>query len=160
MSHRRTYDIPAEICTRSYRDLLQTTAALAAVAGLIVRSDAISLSRHAQSVVEQLEPYLVGMEKTDKWPGTQLVGGSVSTRSLYRVTSESLDILAQSSPSLFHWVNPDLPEDLHLLRSDLSPVLGSVAQEGDAWLELSGEEAKQWRSMAPRAIIEVVPLYQ
>ncbi|WP_157181531.1 hypothetical protein [Actinopolymorpha alba] len=53
---------------------------------------------------------------------------------------ESLEELLTATDDLFKWVNPDLPEDLHFLRVDGSTVLGSVAQEEEAWLELDEVE--------------------
>ena len=89
------------------------------------------------------------MEDTASWPGTDLIGGRLSRRFLYRLTPEALDVLAEATSSLYEWVNPALPEDLHLLRGDESTVLGSVAQEEEAWIELDDDELAWWRQHVP-----------
>ena len=74
--------------------------------------------------------------------------GRTSLRYLYRLTPDSLDLVLAASDSIFDWVNPDLPEDLHLLRGDGSTVLGSVAQEDAVWVE--GSEYELDRMLADR----------
>jgi hypothetical protein len=46
----------------------------------------------------------------------------------------------ESGSGLFQWVNLGSPEDLHLIRSDGTTVLGTIAQEEDAWMELDDGE--------------------
>jgi hypothetical protein len=50
------------------------------------------------------------------------------------------DVVLQFSHGLFQWQAPSLPEDLALLRKPGDVWLGSVAHEGDAWLELTEAE--------------------
>jgi len=98
-------------------------------------------------VLQALSPHLLGVEQARVWPGTEL-SDSLATRHLFHLDERSLGILGDSAAGLFEWVNPGLPEDLHFLRLDGSTVLGSVAQEEDAWLELSDEELAGWRHSA------------
>jgi hypothetical protein len=47
---------------------------------------------------------------------------------------------------------PGSAGSLHLLRSDGSTVLGTVAQERQAWLELTDRERERWLQVAPDEI--------
>ncbi len=69
-----------------------------------------------------------------------MFGTGTEDRYLFRLDDASLDVLMSSAESLFDWVWPRLPEDLHFLRADGSTVLGTVAQADDAWLELTAVE--------------------
>ncbi|WP_344234779.1 hypothetical protein [Kribbella hippodromi] len=74
-------------------------------------------------------------------------------RFLFRLDAESLEVLVSSASSLYDWVNPMLPEDLHFLRSDGSVVLGTVAQEDDAWLQLTPAEYEGIAARIPRGVV-------
>lgn len=84
-----------------------------------------------------------------EWPGTRLIGGGIARRYLFKLTYESLAIFIHSAQRLTDWVNPELPEDLHLLRNNGSTVLGNIAQEDDAWLELDQDEFGRLCSTTP-----------
>lgn len=73
----------------------------------------------------------------------------VVRRYLYRSDAAVVGVILRRSSQFSDWVNPYLPEDLHFLRADDSLVLGSVAQHGDAWLELSPVETSRLASEAP-----------
>ena len=81
-----------------------------------------------------------------------MVGESRAERVLYTLSKQTLDATLRASKSLFDWVSPDLPEDLHLLRSDESVVLGVVANEQDAWLELDDFDLAHLRKSVPELI--------
>jgi len=84
----------------------------------------------------------------NQWPGTTKVALSDATRYVFRLTPATSRVLASSASSLFEWHNPRLPEDLHFLRADRSVVLGSVAHENYAWLELADEELERWETQS------------
>jgi hypothetical protein len=69
-----------------------------------------------------------------------MFGSATEDRYLFRLDAVSLDVLASSAESLFDWVWPRLPEDLHFVRTDGTTVLGTIAQEDDAWLVLTAAE--------------------
>lgn len=156
MIMRRVYDFQILPSGESYEPLLRLAASFASTAGVIIRSQAIRLHQSAESTMNSLRPHLLTVNEVTAWPGTQLVGGSSSTRYLYRLIPESLAVLVRSASSLFEWVNPHLPEDLHFLREDGSTVLTNIAQHDDAWLELSDEEVKRWRTQAPKELREAI----
>jgi hypothetical protein len=149
MTKRHTYDIVTRPVGDAYESLLRVASRFATFLGVIVRSERVRLTDRARAVLVSLEPHLVRVEDTASWPGTDLIGGRVSKRYIYRLTPESLDVLVAAASDLYQWVNPSLPEDLHLLREDGSTVLGSVAQEEDAWLELDDTELIWFREHAP-----------
>jgi hypothetical protein len=72
---------------------------------------------------------------------------------LYRLTSESSDLLKDAATGLYAWQEPDLPEDLHLLRADGTTWLGSVAHHRDGWLEVDGEEYRQVMESIPELVL-------
>lgn len=53
---------------------------------------------------------------------------------------ESATMFYRIAPALLDWMNPELPDDPHLLRHDETTWLGSTTTEQDAWLELSDAE--------------------
>lgn len=145
MTDSKVYNLPANVARDDYAGLLTSLAPFAAAFGLIVHSRSVRLTEHAVSVLRSLEPLLLSERQTSTWPGTELVGDRTSTLYTYRLDPASTKVLINSAGSLFDWVNPALPEDLHLVRADGTTVLGTVAQEEDAWLELRPEELEQWR---------------
>jgi hypothetical protein len=141
-----TFDVTGRIEGAKYEALLRSASPLAASVGLIVRSDMVVLTRRAQGVLEALAPYLMRSNPVSAWPGTRLFGDRRSRRYLYRLQPETLDVLVSSASDLYEWINPELPEDLHFLRADGSTVLGTVAQEHDAWVEIHARELEMWSS--------------
>jgi hypothetical protein len=129
--------------------LIRAVAPYATVVGMVVRSDKVRLSAKARLILDSLEPFLVDASQTDTWPGTKLLAGRTSKVYHYRLAPHVLEILLSQSSSLYEWVNPAMPEDLHFLRDDGSPVLGNVAQEEDSWLELDEDEFGIFSQEAP-----------
>jgi hypothetical protein len=148
MNERRFYDLP-EVTGDDYGALLQGVAPLATTIGLIIRSPLMRLTERADAVLATLQPFWLESEQVTSWPGTQLAGDRTSLRNLYQLNNESLVLLRRAATALSDWVNPQLPEDLHLLRADGSTVLGTVAQEEDAWVELTQEEVHQVAQTLP-----------
>lgn len=140
MTRRATWNITAACKGALYIQLLHAAAPLSAKFGLIVHVPIDRLREPANAVMSRLDPHLITVEHVTEWPGTKTFGGRTEKRFLYRITPDSLHVLATAARDLYAWVNPDLPEDLHLLRQDGSTVLGTIAQEDDGWLELEPEE--------------------
>lgn len=133
-----------------YARLLEAVADLSAFFGVVVRSEQVRLSEEAKGLLRQLEPQRVSVEWTARWPGTEMIGGRLSERSVFNVCEETVQLLKDAADGLFQWVNPRLPEDLHFLRFDGSTVMGSIAQHDDVWLELDAIDLKRWGREAPR----------
>jgi hypothetical protein len=150
----RMYEFKQAPTGEVYEDLLRTAAVFASLFGFIVRSPLVRLQASGRDVMESLAGFLQREEEVDTWPGTHLIGSRTSTRYVYSLTPASLDILLRASSSLYSWVNPGLPEDLHFLRQDGSTALGSVAQEKGVWLELTDAERSKWSDIAPARIVD------
>jgi hypothetical protein len=93
------------------------------------------------------KPYLRSVADESEWPGTQL-SGHTATVYRYQLSVDFLALLKTRSRGLFDWVstwnsNRELPEDMAIYRSDGSVLLGSIAHECEAWLELTPDEYRQ-----------------
>ncbi|GAA1576726.1 hypothetical protein GCM10009804_36680 [Kribbella hippodromi] len=148
-----TYDIAEPVTGDDYGELLRVLAPVATRFGLIVQMPFAVLHEPAREVLERLGGHLVDAMDTQAWPGSQIVGRMTVERFLFRLDAESLEVLVSSASSLYDWVNPMLPEDLHFLRSDGSVVLGTVAQEDDAWLQLTPAEYEGIAARIPRGVV-------
>jgi hypothetical protein len=95
-----------------------------------------------------LEPYVLARAKTDRWPGTELLG-TEAERIDFRLEVGSAQILKSATDHLFGWEQPDLPEDLCLLREDGTPWLVTIAHEGDGTFLLTEEELRQLLEAIP-----------
>lgn len=138
--NRHVHDLASPIRGELYATLLRAASDISDIVGMITRSPKVILSPRAREALSALAPHRLSKEEVAVWPGTQLIGGRTSTRHLFKLVPDSLNILLSTADDLFDWVNPELPEDLHFLRSDRSTVLGSVAQDEEAWLELTDRE--------------------
>ncbi len=138
---RNSLSFEKEPRDQDYRALVHAVGRMAAYILVVVR-DELGLTDSGKGVVRQLEALGAVGVRRDSWPGTKLEGGQAQ---VYRVpvTVESLTAVAGAADGLYSWCQPELPEDLALVRIDESPLLASVAHEHDAWLELSAEEELQ-----------------
>ena len=69
-------------------------------------------------------------------------------RHLDRYEKSVREILTSATKGLFEWQNPDLPDDLHLMRADGSTWMACVAHPESAWLELTQSELEQLKNSA------------
>lgn len=99
----------------------------------LVRRDQLDFDASADKMDDRLRPFRIRQVKTDKWPGTELIGHR-ATVTFYRVVPETIDILSEVL-TLYTWLSPDYPEDLAFYRADGTCLLASVAHEKDAWFE-------------------------
>lgn len=85
------------------------------------------------------KPHLLGIDDVSDWPGSGVIKGTVP---LWRFTMGAglLDVLVAESKGLYDLRAPKLPEDLAVYRSDASVLLGSVAHEHMAWMNLTADE--------------------
>lgn len=131
-----------------YDRVLELGLAHSATLGVIVQKWR-TYPPNAVGVLERLDPYMIDTKDVDRWPGTRMARGYVEQLRLYRYDGAVKEILVSVARSLYEWQNPGLPDDLHLLRQDESVWLGSIAHEGEAWLELSPAEYADLGSVAP-----------
>lgn len=99
----------------------------------LVRCDQSEFNASADKVESELRPFQVKQAKTDKWPGTELIG-HLATVTFYRVSPETIAILTKVA-GLYRWLSPHYPEDLAFYRADETCLLASVSHEKDAWFE-------------------------
>ena len=116
--------------------------------GLVVFRPEMPLSSRGANVLERLRPFLVHEERATEWPGTRLIG---ETAIVYKFVyiPESVEILKVFSTRLFDWLQPELPEDLCLLKSADVPWLVTIAHEHDAYLNLEPGELEAMAIMLP-----------
>jgi hypothetical protein len=105
---------------------------------LVVRPE-MGLSARGVQVVAKLKPFIYHVADVDRWPGTQLFECTASVHHL-KFNQESLFVLQEFSTRLYQWIQPDLPEDLCLLRGPDEPWLVSITHENDSYLILSDPE--------------------
>lgn len=101
--------------------------------------------------LERLEPYLERSAEQSAWPGTQILDGKAIVNT-YRLERSSLEQLLRLGTAFSDWVEPERPEDVCFLRADGSVWLGSVAHEGDVFLELAPEELEALARQVPEIV--------
>jgi hypothetical protein len=109
------------------------------------------MSASCLAVLDRLKPHLVAIEQVSKWPGTELlpIGTNRATLWSYKYSKQVATILMRATTRLYAWSEPELPEDLALLRAPGNVWLGSVAHESDAWLELTELEQNELAQVIP-----------
>jgi len=121
VSARKTYDLIDEPCGPEYDALLD--GALAQCTTAVVW---ITGGERPAAAVEALASHLMG----ENAPGSRTV-------LRYRYNRDSAAVFKQLARGLYAWRQPQLPEDLALLRADGSPWLVSIARERLGYLELT-----------------------
>lgn len=143
-----TFDLLAEPTGDLYRELLDFAVGECRTALLVVRKSP-PLAPQGRELLNRLKPFLASKEESKVWPGTELSPGAdpqfvalVETASVYRYDyePECAEFFKQTTDRLYAWLQPELPEDLCLLRDDGSEWLVTIAHEHDCYLCLSCEE--------------------
>jgi hypothetical protein len=147
-TQRDFYDLETDVSRDLYNDLIDFALGRCPTACLIVR-DQIELGESGELFLSALEPYLVGREKTDRWPGTELFGSEAEIVD-FRLEAGSAQLLKSATDHLFGWLQPDLPEDLCFLHADHTPWLTTIAHEDEGYFILTEDEARQLREALPR----------
>jgi len=148
MENRATFDLLAEPIGDLYRKLLDFAVNECRTALLVVRKRP-PLTPQGLALVNRLKPFLASKEECTAWPGTgsadkddhELVAlvEPASVRR-YDYVPQCAELLKQATDRLYAWLQPELPEDLCLLRDDGSEWLVTIAHEHDSYLCLSAEE--------------------
>lgn len=100
--------------------------------------------------LRKAEPYLLGMEDTDRWPLGTANGGGISGETVrvwkLSIAPPMIAILQATPRGLYGWTaRAKLPEDLAVYRRDGSVLLGTVAHEHIGWMNLTTNEASDPR---------------
>lgn len=135
---RRVFDLLEEPRGDVLRELLRAATRSATSAMLILRDD-LGLGDAGQALLDRLEPHRLETRRASAWPGTELLG-SQATLARFALTPPVLEALLDATDALYGWRQPELPEDLALVRADGTVWLASTAHERDAFLELTAEE--------------------
>lgn len=108
----------------------------------------------ADAIHARMEPDLLNVVETAAWPGTVLYGGELALVRFYRVTAETMAVLAEAS-GLYSWRVPERPEDLAFYGEGDQVLLGSIAHERDAWFEAGMIAEADVRASLPTLAIRV-----
>jgi hypothetical protein len=130
-----------------FASLMQAALSSASMLTLVERP-ASPLSLDGQTFLESLRAYSLGTEEASAWPGTQLLAGSAKLHR-FRLTPEVVQRILGASDGVADWLQPNLPEDLALVREDGSPWLGTITHEGDAFLMLTDDEQADLETRFP-----------
>jgi hypothetical protein len=136
VSGRKTYDLVDEPSGEDYRALLLCARSQCETAVLSVdgRRD---LDTSGQEVVNRLSSQLRSESRT----------GAVRLLH-YELSQECVNVLGEA-PGLFAWKQPQLPENLCLLRHDGSPWIVSIAAERIGYVEFTPFEKLLLGRVAP-----------
>jgi hypothetical protein len=106
------------------------------------------LSLEGQRVLEVLAPFLINCGEAKEYPAGTLPWGTIRI-CRYSMTSESAQLLEAATDHLFGWQEPDLPNDLCLMRGD-DPWLITMSNERRAVLVLNADQLDEIRAAIPR----------
>lgn len=143
----KEYESETEPQGEAYAQLLNWLAANFDRAQIVRRLN-LPLDRSAKEVMSQLEPHIIEKKMRSEWPGTVLHGDEAEVV-LFHLNNRSLRVLLQSAHGLFDWEQPELPEDLAVLRSDGEAILLTIAHEGLWVLSLTDPELGLLQVEAP-----------
>jgi hypothetical protein len=143
----KTYTIAHPLPSKLYEDILDYAIGKSATFLLVVR-DSLGLSSRATELLERLRSSLVKDRRGSRWPGTELIKGTARIVE-YTYTRESKDILKQVAKDLYDWKQPDLPEDLCLLKPSGDVWMATISHERDAFFEMETEELTAMLSHIP-----------
>lgn len=141
MTNRKEYNIIKEPSGGIYTELLNYSLNACDKFSLVERN--FEKSDEFQKAMEILDKFLIQKEKTNKWPGTELLGSlDYGMVNYYELNHKSVDILLNLSNRLYDWNYPERPEDLILIRKDGNPWLVTISHEEDAYFEMTEDEMK------------------
>jgi hypothetical protein len=127
----RLYRLVSKPEGETYELLMTALLNCAATFGLVWPEQAC-LEASALEVRRDLQPLQLWQRKSDRWPGTRLIGHK-TTIATYRADEAALAVLIRPG-ALFAWLRPRFPEDIWFVRADGSLAFASIIHEGDAWL--------------------------
>ena len=140
------YNLVSELSGKKYESLLRYAVGKGLVV-LLVDTCGYSSEKRA-NFVNAMEPYLKSMKKVSCWPGTQLTDQKVPVYR-YRLNEKSCALILNVSKGLFDWEQPDLLEDLCLLRPDDSVFMTATTSERDAYFDITESEMAELTHQIP-----------
>lgn len=115
---------------------------------LLITNSLPDVDAPARSLTAALKPYLLSANRESEWPGTRLLEDTALVSS-FSMRPETAKILGEAVEGLFDWIEPELPEDLCILRPDGSPWLVTISHEQDAYFQLSDKEKGELTELVP-----------
>jgi hypothetical protein len=152
----KSYTINGDLSHTMYCELLTYATEVCSQALLVVRRT-LPLHGGGAKVLADLQPFLLKKRESREWPGT-ILSNSTASVFCYNFDSNCASILQNAAESLFSWLQPDLPEDLCLLKANEEPWLVSISHEKDSFLNLTYEEKERLLKALPsfRSILAVI----
>jgi hypothetical protein len=127
----RAYRITGDVTGDAYQLLLAAALREAATFALVWR-DQLQFGATAAALRDVLRRFQLRQMKSDRWPGTVLLGQYASVIS-YRAAPEALATLLEPG-SLFAWRAPAFPEDLSFTSNRETVCLATISHEATAWI--------------------------
>lgn len=143
---RHRFLIVSEPRGEAYVQLLYLLKPYASAILFVIRHE-ISLSIAATLFLEKIAKYLIRHEERSFWPGTELIGHTASVLT-YKYESEVISEILSHSRGLYDWRQPELPEDLCLLREGEKELLTTVPHEKFSYLVVGPSEKELMRQLA------------
>lgn len=146
-STKAVYDLVIEPQYNCYRQLILHALGWCSSFQIVVRHN-LPTGLGVTQLLDKLRFFLISKSEEHEWPGTRLLD-ETATVYRYRFCRESASIMVEVAERLFAWIQPNLPEDLCLLRFDGSPWLVTIAHESDGYLILTRKELRNLVSTIP-----------
>jgi hypothetical protein len=143
------YALTRDLSGTMYHELLSYAMGVCSQALLVVRHPpSLPLDGHGAEVLERLHPFLLRKIESSEWPGTKLFNHTASVF-YYNFNSSCTSVIGNAADSLFSWLQPNLPEDLCLLKADGEPWLVSISHEKDGYLNMTDDEKRSLVNALP-----------
>lgn len=143
---RHHFQIVSEPRGEAYVQLLHLLKPFASAVLFVIRHG-IPLSIDATLFLKKIAKYLIRHEEQSSWPGTVLIGHTASVLT-YKYESEVISEILSYSSGLYDWRQPELPEDLCLLREGEKELLTTVSHEKFSYLVVEHSEKELVRQLA------------
>ena len=114
---------------------------------VVVRPD-LGLSATGHGFLRRLDRYVESRRMESEWPGTVLTD-DLAEIIIFRLCPETIDLLLGAAADLSAWQQPNLPEDLCVLREDMTPAMVSTTHEDFFTLHLSQSELARLFKTSP-----------
>jgi hypothetical protein len=137
----------AEPSGEEYRALVKAARVACEEALLVVRRG-VPMSHDGEALLGRLKPFTLRVDECSEWPGTTLLQDTATVHR-FRFSEQCAELLCGAARGLYSWLQPDLPEDLCLIRPGGDVWLVSISHEKDAYLELTPDES--------RVLLETIP---
>jgi len=141
-----------------FRGLLAAALDYCSVFGFVIQEDRKHLSPRTFETVERLDTHLLSRTWVTEWPNSKAFFGYRVRQYLFELSPMLVEAVLDIEEDLYAWVNPGLPDDPHLLRSDGSAWFASTTIEEMSWFDLSSSELEKIRQDWPTFAADLEPI--